>query len=78
MRTATLRFRGATDVVEFFIVAFDHGSVSAWRLLNGRATGRNIDFTATETADELEAIRKAVDVLTTWHPGLPLELEVRS
>ena len=76
MRSATLRFRSATDVVEFRIVAFDQGGVSAWRMVDGRATGRSIDFNDSDTPDEIHAIQKAADVLTTWHPGLALDLQI--
>lgn len=61
-------------MVEFRIIAFDEGGVSAWPIADGRAIGRNIDFSTKETTHVEDAIRDAATVLTLWHTDMPPEL----
>lgn len=75
MRTATLRLRAQNEQVEFRIIAFDHGGVSAWRVEDGRALARNIDFDVSDRSTE-DAIRNAACVLAMWHPEMASELVI--
>ena len=76
MRTATLRFHCRTEVVEFRIIAFEQGGVSAWRMHEGAASARNINFDASEQANPEVAIRNAACVLTMWHADAASELVI--
>jgi hypothetical protein len=75
MRNATLRLHRCTEVVEFRIIAFEQGGVSAWRVQHGRALGRNIDFQDSD-AGSADAIRNAACVLALWHPEAAYELVI--
>ena len=76
MRTATLRLRHQNEKVEFRIIAFDHGGVSAWRVEDGRALARNIDFDENDRGSWEDAIRNAACVLAMWHPEMASELVI--
>jgi hypothetical protein len=76
MRTATLKLHGSTTVVEFRIVAFEEGGVSAWPIQDGHAAGHNINFRSSEVATPDDAIRKAASALMRLHPDVRSELTI--
>jgi hypothetical protein len=76
MRTATLKLHGSMTVVEFRIVAFEQGGVSAWPIQDGHATGHNINFGGSEAANPDDAIRNAASALMRLHPDVQSELTI--
>ena len=70
MQSATLTIRGDTTDLEYRVVAFDDGSVSAWQVQNGHPIGKSIDYAAVGQ----DAIKQAVEMLLCKYPHRRTEL----
>lgn len=70
MQSAILTIRGETADLEFRVVAFDDGSVSAWRVQDGHLIGKSIEYAAVRQ----DPIKQAVQQLVCKYPHRRTEL----